>query len=347
MPNYALPRLRRIFAQIQTGGFTTINNTSGTWDPTGAAYIRASENAVRLTPVMPKTENPVLTGTRSMQPGTLGRKSATWELNNVPIIPSGTAGTPPDMDPLLKNLFGQAPTVVVGTSVTYSFLDSGFLPLTLLDFYHGVPTLIQRLMWGGFCQEATITFNTNIFTVSFRGIGGYRLDTANFSNEDVGGKAGLTTYPSEPGSVTYNGNVMPGFYGSVTIDSQSGLEFKISEMQIRISTGDDFIPYVIGNAYPQATAGGPRRVGVAIKAVDDDSATLADLKQKAKSNAAVDGTIIIGQTAGAKCQFNVKSLQLVTEDYTDNTTYTTADFPESFAHASAIGSTDDLTWAWL
>lgn len=339
----ASPRYRRIYLDAQTGGFGTVNNSSGTWTNTNAVYLPAMENAVRLTPNMPRTPVPILTGTRSYRSSILGRKTALWELNNIPIIPSGAAGTAPQTDLLWQNIFGQAGTVVASTSVAYSFLDSGFIPLTIFDFMHGVSTLMQRLAWGCFCTEFTITFNGNIFEGSFRGFGGYRLDSTNFTNEDTTSKAGLTTYPVEPvASVSVLGSVIPGFYATATFDSQD-VSAKVRSLQIRGTTGYRMIADVVSSAYGVAVVGGPRQISCTLGLVLDDSSQITDLEQKAKQNSTITASVLIGQTAGAKVQFDLQGLQLVPADQVDETSdIVMNNFPESPAHASAVGSTDDL-----
>jgi hypothetical protein len=342
MPIFASPRYRRIFTQLQSGGLRIINNTSGTWTNTGINFIRASENAVKLSPVMPKTPVPILTGTRSSQPDILGRKSANWELNNVPIIPNGAAGVVPDTDHLWQNAFGGTATIVAATSATYNFSDTGYLPLTILDFMHSQPTLTSRLVFGAFTEEIDITFNSPILQANFRGSGVYRLDSNNFTNEDTTGKGGLTAYPTEPTAPAVNGLVIPGFYGTATFDG-TDIACKIRSFTLKIQTGLTLLGEVLCDAYPIAVVGAQRQVSLTLGAIDDDSAILGTLKSKAKQNIPINATVIIGQTAGAQFGATVKTVQLVTEDYDDQSTIVLANFPESRAHASSIGATDDCT----
>ena len=343
----SLPRLRRVFTQIQSGGFRAINNSSGTWTNTGAKLLRAGENAFRITPNMPINPVPVLTGTRSMAPGVRGRRNASWSMQSVPVIPSGTAGTAPDMDHIFQNIFGQSGTVVASTSVTYSFLDTGFVPLTILDFLNGQSSNTQKLIWGAFVSQFVLEFNQNFMTCSANGFGGFTLDSDNFSSEDTTAKAGLTEYPTIPGSPTTAGNPIAGFGGSATFDSQS-IEAKIRSMRITINTGFDMIGDVFSDAYGVQAVAGARRVSVQLGVVDDDSAALIDLKQKAKSATAptINGSVTVGTVAGSRMTVNLNAIQLITPELADNSTYVMANFPEADAHATAVGNVDDCTIAF-
>ncbi len=335
------PRYRRVFAQLQTGGFRTVNNTAGTWTNTAAKLVRVPENAVKMTPVMPKTEIPWLTGTRSRQPGILGRMGASWSLSNVPLIPSGAAGTAPDIDPILQNIFGQAPTIVASTSATYNFLDTGYLPLTILDFPHNIATLTNRMIWGAFVTDFTITFNGNVLEISFNGTGGYLLDSDYFSSEPTVPKAGLTTYPLEVSSPATAGNIIPGFNATVTVDSQV-LATKLRTMTIQGTTGFRVIGDVIADAYGITAVGGTRIMSTTMGFLDDDTAALQDLKQKAKANTNIAFSVAVGNTAGSIVTFTGQNLQLVPQDMVDQSDIVMSNFPQSTFHASAIGNTDDL-----
>lgn len=346
------PRYRRIFIQQQTSGgaypsnYRVVNNTAGTWVNTGAQLIRAPEASVTMNPLMPITEVTWLTGTRSLQPGIGGRKASSWALENLPLIPSGSAGTIPDLDIALQNVFGQASTVSVGTSVAYSFLDTGFLPFTLFDFPHNVPTLTNRLIWGCFVTEFEIILNGNVLVMNLRGGGGYLLDSDNFSSEAATAQASLTVYPLEPSSPTYNGAIIPGFGATVTIDSQS-LEQKVTSMTVRGTTGFEIIGDAIADGYPAYAVGGTRRATVSVGMTDDDSAALQDIKKKAKQQATVPYTVTIGTVAGSKLKIDGNNLQLVPNSLTDAGNRVNAQFPEAAFHASAVGQTDDIKLTFL
>lgn len=344
----ASPRYRRVFAQLQTGSLRQVNNSSGTWTSTGAKFIRVPANAIDFTANVPITPVPWLTGTRSMQPGIRGRKNGSVSLRNVPLIPSGAAGTAPDIDPILQNTFGAAPTIVASTSVAYNFADAGFLPLTLLDFMHSQTTLTSRLAWGCFCSGFEITLNGDVLTCSFSFVAGYVLDSTTFSAEDTTGKAALTAWPTEPSSPTYNGSIIPGFGAVATLDSNS-METQIRSLTIRGTTGVQLVGDILADGYPAISVGGARTMGISLGVVDDDSTSLNNLKQKAKANTAptINASITVGTTAGSKVKFDINAMQLISPAMADEENLVMANFPESAAHATGIGNTDDLVMTFL
>jgi hypothetical protein len=64
-------------------------------------------------------ERPDKTGTRSMEGMVGGRRAGKWSLE-LATVGSGTAGTPPDCDPLLQAVFGQSAAVGAGTAAISS-----------------------------------------------------------------------------------------------------------------------------------------------------------------------------------------------------------------------------------
>ena len=219
MPQFTSPRFERVTIGPQAT-FGTVPNTGGTWTTTGAKVLRsAGTNGCKLKAVAPLTPVPWKTGTRSTQPGILGRKSSTFALSNMPVVLSGAAGTAPDMDVLLQGVFGQAPVIVLSTSVTYNFLDTGFVPFCLARFQHGLTALTNQFAHGCTPEECTFTLNGSIFEMSVSGAAYWVLDSENFASEDTAGKGGLTSFPAELSSPTITGTIQPGFLGVATFDT--------------------------------------------------------------------------------------------------------------------------------
>lgn len=123
--NVNSPRYQRWYVQQQSN-LLQFNNTSGTWNNSGAQLIRVDANSVNLTRNAPYTRFPVLTGTASEVAGIRGRKLASWSIRGCPVIPSGTAGTAPDMDLILQNIFGQASSSTsAGSGATATYTVTG------------------------------------------------------------------------------------------------------------------------------------------------------------------------------------------------------------------------------
>jgi hypothetical protein len=337
--NYNSPFIERVFVMNQ--GATQASILTGA-AVTDAALIRIPPNGVKLTPAMPITPVPWKTGTRSMQPGISGRQSATWELSNMPVIPSGTAGTAPDADAVYGGIFGQAGDVTASTNVVYSFSDTGVYPFTLFSFFHGVSTLTQRLVYGCVPEQVSWQLNGNIFTQTVSGIGVYRLDSDNFSSESTAQKGGYSSYPTEPSSPTTVGAIIPGFGGVATIDG-TDMSLQLRSCTISLKTGSRLMPDLFGSALPQFQVGGQREVTASFGFVDNDGSALIAIKNLAKQYGTCNITITVGTVAGYQVVFTLKSVQLVVPDMSDETDFVTTSFAASAAHASAIANTDDMT----
>jgi hypothetical protein len=350
--NFNSPRYTRIFAQQQSGGLLAINNTAGVWTSAGAQLIRADEGGFSGTRDAPYTRLPYLTGTRSEQPGVRGRKLASWSLRNLALIPSGAAGTVPDMDAILQNIFGQAATIVASTSATYTFNDQGYLPFTLLAFPHGSTTLTARVLWGCIVQRATITFNSAFISIDLDGQAGWMLDNANpLANWDTIAKAGLTAWPIEPVSPTVNGQPIAGFgtgYTATFTTTAAGgsgaqsVEMKLRSLTMTINTGLELVTGLYGSPYAAAIVGGARQLSISASALDDDSTALNALKAQCdQDNITMGVSVQAGTVAGSIMTTSLKAVQANAFNLQDSGNMVEFSLGESTAHASNINAVDD------
>lgn len=348
MPNIASPWYKRAFVQKQTT-FGTVKNSTGTWDNTGAQFIRIPANGFKLTPNMPKNVPPEFVGTRSSQLGILGRKLASFTMPGMDLIPSGAAGTVPDLDLLLSAAFGVASTVIASTSVTYNLSDAIPNALSLLLFQHGFSTLTQLCAWGGCVTEVEFTFNQDFMKVNISGQAAYLLDSDNFSNEDTIAKAGLTAFPAEPGGTpSYAGTVIPGFgpSASTAVFDGGDLALYMTSGSIRYRTGYRVVNDTFQSGYGSQIIAGERSVTGAFQFRDSDAAALIDIKQKAKSNNGITAVITVGQVAGSRIAFTLNNLQMIPQAFNDQNDWVAADFPESMAHPTSATATDELIVAF-
>src|ERR1019366_4402061 len=202
-PNFNSPRFQWLISQIQTGGYAVVNNGTGTWTNTASQLQRFDEGSFTAARSAPYTRFPVLTGTRSEVAGIRGRKNGpAWSIRGMPIIPSGAAGTAPDMAMFFQNIFGVAGTLVTSTSCTYGpFVDSGNFPLSLFYFNKSSTAFTQHYYWGCFVRQWQINYNGPFITIDLDGFFGWGVDSAGFTIQSTqGGNAGLTTFPAVPSS---------------------------------------------------------------------------------------------------------------------------------------------------
>lgn len=344
MPQVTSPRFERVFIGTQAA-LGTIPNSGGVSTQTSWKLLRSVANGCKLKANRPLTPVPWKTGTRSTQPGILGKLGGSFGLSGLPMILSGTPGTASDLETLFAGIFGQAGTVSAGVSVSYAFNDTAFLPFLLTRFQHSLTSLTAQTAYGCTPSEITFTLNGQVFEMAVSG-GVYNvIDSENFANEDTAGKGGLTAYPLEPSSPTVTGSIQNSFEGIATFDSNvmDPTTASLLSCQIRIQTGYILYADNFGTLYAGSQGGGTRAVTVSATFQDTDNAALTNLKVKAKAKTPMNISMQIGKTAGQICTFNLKSVQLNIPDYSDDDARVTVNFGDSMAHASAIANIDDLT----
>ena len=323
--------------------FNGTGGSSGTWASSGSQMIRVDAGSVQTNKNAPYMRVPVLTGARSEVVGVRGRKGQGWSMR-LPFIPSGVASTPPDCDIILQNIFGQA-----NAAGTYSFLDTGYLPFSLFGFVHGFPNLTARALWGCYVSRSTWEFNQNFITLALDGFAGYSVTSNAFAAYDTLAKAGLTAFPTEPGTPTVSGSPIPGFGTgyTCTLHSQT-LEMKTKVLSIQLETGWTPIADVYGSPYLAAVVGSTRRVSLNCTMIDDDSSALTDIKTQCETDGAtITATIVAGNTTHNIFTFTLNTVQPNAFNLRDNGVLN-VDFemPTSYGHASASGLTDDYTIAF-
>ena len=346
-PNINSPRYYRLYSQIQSTAYNTVNNGTGTWTNTGVKLLRVDEGSFTANRSAPYTRFPVLTGSRSEVAGVRGRKNGpAWSIRGMPICPSGAAGTAPDMDSIFANIFGATATLVASTSAAYSFSDTAISPLSLFFFNHPNPsTMTSAYYWGAFIRQFQINFNANFLTIDVDGFFGWGATSTTFSSTDLGGAGQLTTFPAEPVSPTTLGTPIAGFGTgyTMTIASQD-ISLKTRVLSITGETGWVPIQDVYGSPYPIAAVGDTRRMAIALGALDDDSSALNTLKTDTEQNTAVYvASVVAGATAGSIMTATLNNIQLNTFNLTDQGAVVAFDLPTSYAHATSAGAVDDMT----
>jgi hypothetical protein len=351
-PNINSPRYYRLYSQIQTSAYNVVNNSTGTWTNTGAQLIRIDEGSFTANRSAPYSRFPVLTGTRSEVAGIRGRKNGpAWSIRGMPIIPSGAAGTVPDMDTIWQNIFGAASTIVASTSVTYNFSDAGTFPLSLFFFNHANPsTMSSFYYWGAFVRQWTINYNGPFLTIDLDGFFGWGAPSTSFSTVATQlGAGGLTAFPTEPSSPTVAGQPIAGFGQGYTFSlaSQTGLELKTRVLSISGETGWIPIQDVYGSPYPIAAVGDSRRMAIQFSSLDDDSASMNAIKADSEGdNTTYTGTIVAGSAAGSIMTTTLSQIQLSEWNLSDQGAVVNFDLPTSYGHASAPGLTNDMVIAF-
>jgi hypothetical protein len=331
--------LRRLWLAPQTT-FNAVPNSTGTWTDTGATmnpYTNA--NIQRMVGLI---DADYKTGKASKLAGIAGRASAKGSFL-IPLVLSGAAGTAPMAGLLLKNAFG-VETVSEDTSVTYSQSDAAVAAFIAALYNESDSGCTDQFAYGGVVTDFTLNLGGDGYlsidaNVDFV----YDLESDNFANEDTAGKAGLTTFPAEPSSPAFTGNIVPSFLSSsITIGGNALPEFVSA--QIKVTTGR--VLRYDGGKYATAIVQG-RRMAVlqSIKLADSNSSALTAVKNLAASKTASDVIAALGGAAGYTATLTAKSVQLGNASFVENGAGLDIQFEDSPAHASAVGNTDEITLA--
>jgi hypothetical protein len=343
-------RQQTLWAQLQSGGARTVNNSTGTWTSTGAAKLRydsfqlAALNAVN-TPTFK-------TGKRSPMIGVRGRQGLQSCTLTKDLIPSGAAGTAPDDDPILQAIMGAANVTVASTSVTYSLGEAiYYLFLSRYNKTPGMSSPTNAYVVGAVPQTVKFTGGGNFlkYEVGFAGVAsGDSQNFASYTGGDAVAKGALTTYPAEPGSATQNGNVIPGFgYGAGFSYNGSALAEVRGTIEISIDLGIDVIADGLNDPYPIAFIPGLRQISLSrIQCLDSDGSVLNALKQASFSKVATPVTLVFGNVAGSIVTFTLNNVQAGAMTWSENGAALDVSFDNSMAHETSVTSADDMTIAF-
>lgn len=338
MSNFSSSPLVRLFAMPQTS-LLALPNSTGT--PTMTTAKLLPHTKADFTPFNELIEADFMTGTGSELAGILGRKGPGTVAIEVAMRPSGAAGTAPDADGVLASIFGATATLVASTSATYNLTDTIY-PVAFFLFNRVATTNTQIWAFGCVPTDATLNIGGAGYlklTANYKCV--YVMYSDNFANEDTVAKAGYTAVPTEPSSPTVAGSIITPFAGTITIGGSSCPEFRSASLSI--ATGKDLRADGYLNAYPDAAVQGRRKVVLkSLKFADSDGAVLATVKNAAMNKTALDVVIAQGVTAGSIMTSTVKAVQFGNATITQNGAAIDVNFADSTAHASAIGSTNDL-----
>lgn len=131
MANKIMSRQESFLLQNETT-YGQIPNTAGTATVSGSngcAMIQLKTN--RTTDTVVRRDK---TGSRTATAGIAGKQIASWNAS-MSLVTSGVAGTVPDCDPILRSLFGSAPTTKSGTKTITGATNAS--PIVITATAHG------------------------------------------------------------------------------------------------------------------------------------------------------------------------------------------------------------------
>jgi hypothetical protein len=329
----------RVYVQASIPWQATAPNSTGTAtlaNGDAVRHIRCSlQGQGNLVPQRAKS------GSLGKLIGQKGRRSGTFELE-VPLQGSGTAGTKGDLDPILEAIFGAAGTADPGVDVEYALSDV-LASLTIWKFKDPAGSNIwNQVLAGGVVNEWEINAGEEAeASLLVRGVGIYAANKPNFASLDSTAKLGLSAFPTEPASPSYNGIPALAFVGSITINGVS--TFKLQSLRL-FGNMNRILRPAFSSYYSLVALQGVRSIGGDFALYEEDTADMAALRQLAYTKAGFDATVAIGDTAGNIHTFALNNMVLGPEEIDDSNIESIVRFNGCEASMTSLGSNDELLY---
>lgn len=332
------PNDQRLFVQVTSPWAAAVPNT------TGSATVASGDGLQYIACTLEANSNliqsRVRTGSLGRAPGRRGRRSGSFSLE-VPLQGSGTAGTVPDSAQILQALFGSAGSVSAGVSVTYA-LSSTNVGLTIWTFRDpaganapnlcGVGALVNEFeVSGGEEAETSLIVRGPLVDV---------IDKPNFSNLTTAEKFGLTSFPSEPVAPSFLGVPALAFTGSVTINGVS--QFKLRDFRI-YGTLNRSLRYAHGAYAAGVDLKTVRDLFLDFSLYEEDTASMAALRQLNRTKATFDTTIVVGDVAGNIWSFALNNLAIGTMTTEESGPESILRFSGCQASETTVNAADEMT----
>ncbi|HEX4138364.1 MAG TPA: hypothetical protein VHY84_27385 [Bryobacteraceae bacterium] len=346
MPVFSSSRDRTLYAQALTAPRAVLNS-AGVWTSTGVQKVRF--NTFTLNPANTVNSPTYKTGLRSRLAGLRGRQAGSWTLQK-PFFPSGSAGTAPDDDPILKSIFGATATIVASVSATYNLVDTlSYLFLPTYNKTPGASSPTNSYVLGGIPTACKFTGGGNFLDMEITGTSvgvGDSVNFASYTGSDAILQGGLSTYPAEP-SPTVNGNVIPGFgLGAGFSLGGSALAEVRGTAEVSMDLGIEAISDALNDSYVIGFIGGERSIGLSnITCIDSDGSVLNALK--AASFTKTPQTIVLqfGNVAGSIVTITLNDVQVGNMTWQESGAALNIQFGQSGANATTSLLTNEMVLA--
>lgn len=273
--------------------------------------------------------------------GNLDAKAVNWSAV-MDLRPSGTAGTAPDCNSLLKSAFGLE-TINAGTSAVYTPHDSNEFYLSMLNA-EGNTSIDYSMIWDAICSQVTWRLGEGLATSEFSGQAVSYISSKRFavqSSEDKGRVTPLGSMPAIPGSATINGTPPQARQGSITIDGQTfSIFFRSGTISYSSGKGMDGPGW--GSSLSRGIVRGRRAVSFEFAVVDTDTAEMTPILQKAETGTTVAISVVAGSVAGLRVTWTMPKIRLNNppKNYSEANRGRTI---SGLGYPSTTGALDELT----
>ena len=276
----------------------------------GDYLLTKSLSMVNTSPLLNPPEKVISSGQTI---GVSGRKSATWDLSCL-IRPSGTAGTPPDLQYLIESVLGAAATVSAGVSVTF---PTGPSNLSMNLFRYRDPSgMTQQVAIGAIANTMALNCQDGFIETSFGGMARWILDTDNLASTATAGKGGLSSIAARPSAPVSSGEPLTSFVGSLTMD---GVTYDVRNLRFNVDAKRSIDNSVLfKGAFGGDPAADLKQVTFECVIPDDDTSALKALKAKCAAGTTWALALVCGGTAGSIMTINLAHIRTDAINFDDS-----------------------------
>ncbi len=269
--------------------------------------------------------------------GVSGRKSATWNLSCL-IRPSGTAGTPPDLQLLIESVLGAAATVSAGVSVTFPTGPSN-LSMNLWR-YRDPSGMTQQVAIGAIGNSMSLNCQDDFIEAQFGGLARWILDTDNLASTATAGKGGLSSIPARPSAPVSSGEPLTSFVGSHVMDT---VTYDVRSLRINVDAKRSIDNSVLfKGAFGGDPAADLKQLTFECVIPDSDAAELKALKAKCAAGTTWPMALTCGGTAGSIMTANLARIRTDAINF-DDTAVTWGCKISGQTYLSAASASDEFT----
>jgi hypothetical protein len=215
---------------------------------------------------------------------------------------------------ILNAPFRTVPAVGTVLQGTVTYTPATNLPSVSIFDYWSPVTAVQRLLRGAVVNDMEITVNGDFHEFQFTGPAQDVLDSGSFSS----GQAGLTSYPAEPASASFDYSIVPGNLGEAWLGTTPSQFCTLTSATVALKNNIDLRAREFGCCgLPRGVAPGRREVTVAFEIFGMDDAATEGLYQAARQESPISVMFQLGRASGQMMAVYLQSVIPAVPEFVD------------------------------
>ncbi len=173
---------------------------------------------------------------------------------------------------------------------------------------------MQRFLYGAAVDQLQLQVNSDYHEFQFSGPACDIVDNASFQQ----GQGGLTAFPAEPVSSTFDYAIVPGHLGQVWLGTAPSQFFTLTQATLKLDNGLALRDKEFGSTYARGISPGTRSITLDFTLYQQDDTQTKALYQAARQESPVAVMIQLGQQAGQLTGIYMKGVVLATPQFDDS-----------------------------